>query len=200
MIARLTGKLVDREPTWGVLDVGGVGYEIFATSRALDGWSKAEEPISVHVQTQVREDAITLFAFDSAEERTAFRVLLGVNGVGPKMALATLEAFTVDALTEAIERDDVVSLSKISGVGKKKAQRLALELKGKMPATFTAVGTKISPQKRGPSDPLPLALARLDYGRSEIDRALQGLKERNIAPDAALQVRLGTALKILSGQ
>jgi len=199
MIARLTGRMLDREPGGCVLDVNGVGYQVFATDRSLDAWSSGEEVV-VHVSTQVREDAIALYGFQTTDERTAFRVLLTVSGVGPKMAMATLQAFSVSDLTTAIESDDVVSLNKINGVGKKKAQRLALELKGKMPASFTAAGTKLKPKKRGPTDQLPLALARLDYGKSEIDRALQALAAQGLGPDAKIEHRLAAALKVLSGR
>ena len=197
MISRLSGTLEDREPGGCVIDVQGVGYEVFATDRNLDAWSGGDQ-VLVYISTQVREDAIALFGFQSIEERTAFRVLLGVTGVGPKMALAALQAFSVSELTTAIEADDVLSLSKIGGVGKKKAQRLALELKGKMPASFVVPGSAAA-KKRGPADQLPLALARLDYGKSEIDRAMQALSQRGIPIDAPIQERLAAALKVLSG-
>ncbi len=198
MISRLRGNLLDRESGGCVIDVNGVGYEVFATERSLDAWSGEE--VVVYISTQVREDAIALYGFQTAEERTAFRVLIGVSGVGPKMAMAALQAFSVAELTTAIESDDVLSLSKISGVGKKKAQRLALELKGKMPSSFVAAGSKLTPKKRGPTDQLPLALARLDYGKSEIDRAMQALSQQGVTADAPIQERLAAALKILSGQ
>ena len=199
MIARLTGTLVDRVEDYGVLDVSGVGYEVFATDRSLQAWTGLES-VAVHIHTVVREDVIALYGFSSADEKTAFRVLIGVSGCGPKMALAALNTYTVSELTASIESDDVIALSKISGVGKKKAQRLALELKGKMPASFQAAGVKQTPKKRGPVDQLPLALARLDYGKSEIDRALQALSQQGISTDAPIQERLAMALKVLSGR
>lgn len=197
MIARLVGTLVDHEANRGILDVHGVGYEVFATSRALGTWSTSDEPVTVHVSTQVREDAITLFAFPSALDRQAFTALLGVSGVGPKMALSCLEALTVDELARATESDDVVALSRISGVGKKTAQRLALELKGKLPVSFVPTTSARTPVRK-PADPLPLALARLDYGKTEIDRALAGIESRGLA-EASMEERLRAAIQILSG-
>lgn len=199
MIARLVGTLVDREGTRGILDVSGVGYEVFATSRAFEGWEGHEEPVVVHVSTQVREDAIQLFGFPTALDRTAFQVLISVSGVGPKMALATLDALSVDDLASACERDDVATLSRIPGVGKKTAQRLALELKGKLPVSFAPTSPARTPVKRAPADPLPLALARLDYGKSEIDRALAALAEQGLPPDAPTADRLRAAIRVLSG-
>jgi len=199
LIARLTGTLVERLTDCGVLDVNGVGYEVFSTERNLEAWA-GTDPVSVHIHTVVREDVIALYGFQTADEKTAFRVLIGVSGCGPKMALAALNTYTVSELTTSIEADDVSALSKISGVGKKKAQRLALELKGKMPASFQAAGAKLAHKKRGPVDQLPLALARLDYGKSEIDRAIRALAQRGISADEPVQKRLAAALKILSGQ
>ena len=196
MIAMLRGTVVHREGSRGIVDVSGVGYEVFAPSRSLEGWG--DDEVTVWVSTQVREDAITLYGFDSDTDRVAFQVLLGVKGVGPKAALAILDTLPVADLASAVERDDLRTLSKAPGIGKRTAQRLALELKGKLPASFApaAGAARTRPVN---SDALPLALARLDYGRSEIDRALSGLEARGISTDAPLQQRLSTALAILSG-
>ena len=206
MIARLHGQLVadgvvarPGEPGQGVLDVGGVGYLIHAPSRALQDWSGGPDDVVVHVSTQVREDAITLFGFPSMVERDAFEVLLGVTGVGPKMALSALEALRVEDLQRAVEADDVTTLARIPGVGKKKAQRLALELKGKLPVGFDVQPSGPRPRQVDPGDDLPLALARLDYRKTEIDRALAGLEARGLGPDQPLQARLKAALEILAG-
>jgi Holliday junction DNA helicase RuvA len=198
MIAMLTGTLVHQADNRGVLDVRGVGYEVFATSSSLAQWADAGEVV-VHVSTQVREDAITLYAFEDDRERLAFLALLTVSGVGPKVGLSALEALGVDGLSKAVATDDVRALSTISGVGKKTAQRLALELKGKLPtAEFTASARTAVPKKA--SDPLPLALAQLGYKKSEIDQALAGLSDAGVAEDADTSERLRHALRILSGQ
>jgi len=200
MIARLTGTLADRGAGWGIVDVNGVGYEIFSPGRTLDAWAGQDEAITVHVSTQVREDSITLYAFASRTDRDAFQTLLGVSGIGPKIALATLDTFDVDGLAQAVATDDVLSLSKISGVGKKSAQRMALELKGKLAVDFSPTSAAAKKAaKHQPDDMLPLALARLDYGRSEIDRALKGLAAQGMTPDKPLQERLSAALRLLSG-
>lgn len=199
MIARLMGTLVERAGGVGIVDVGGVGYEIVSPARALDTWNTEDGQILVHVSTQVREDSITLYGFPTMRERQTFQTLLGVSGIGPKIALAALDALGVDQLAQAVETDDLLTLSKISGVGKKSAQRLALELKGKLQADFTpTVGKGAAAARRKESDMLPLALARLDYGKSEIDRALKALIEQNLGPDADLQQRLSAALRFLS--
>lgn len=195
MIAMLKGTLVHQSANRGILDVQGVGYEVFATTQALGRWADAAD-IRVHVSTQVREDAITLYAFDDDAERATFLSLLTVSGVGPKVALAALDALGADGLASAVSSDDVRALCKIPGVGKKTAQRLALELKGKLSATFTPTSTTTP---RAPADPLPLALAQLGYKKSEIDQALTGLAEAGVDPSTDTGERLRHALKILSG-
>jgi Holliday junction DNA helicase RuvA len=200
MIARLSGSLIDRDGARAIIDVHGVGWEVFAPDRAIAGWLGAERCV-VHVSTQVREDAITLYGFATDVDRRAFEALLAVSGVGPKTALAALDAMDVPRLVEAVERDDVLSLSKISGVGKKTAQRLALELKGKLPVVFAPVSGTPTPVKAPPAeDQLPLALARLGFVRSEIQKAVDALVDQGVAADAPVSDRLAAALRILSAR
>lgn len=197
MIAMLTGSLVHRDKARGVLDVNGVGYEVFATSSSLERWADTG-PVTVHVSTQVREDAITLYGFDDNRDRLAFLALLTISGVGPKVALTALETLGVDGLSTAVAGDDLRTLTTIPGVGKKSAQRLALELKGKLP-TGEFLASARTPMKPKSTDPLPLALARLGYTKSEIDRAQAALSAESIGSDADIGDRLRHALKTLSG-
>ena len=196
MIALLRGRLINHEDNRGVIDVSGVGYEVFATQGDLLDWSTQDES-TVSVSTQVREDSIQLYGFANEDKRKAFQVLLSVSGVGPKVALATLDTFSASALAAAVEGDDIRALNQIPGVGKKTAQRLALELKGKLKIDFVP-DTKPRTPVKVPSDPLPLALARLGYTKSEIDRAQHALQEQGIAVDADVSERLRAALRALS--
>ena len=141
MIARLTGTLVDRGTGWCILDVNGVGYEVFSPNRTLEEWAQTGGTVTAHVSTQVAETSFSLYGFANRVDRDAFQTLLGVSGIGPKIALSTLDTFDVDSLAVAVAHDDVMALSKINGVGKKGAQRMALELKGKLPVEFTASTT-----------------------------------------------------------
>jgi Holliday junction DNA helicase RuvA len=199
LIAMLKGAVAHHEGTRAILDVRGVGYEVFAPSRSIEAW-RGEDEVTVWVATRVREDAFQLFGFADDIERQAFDVLTSVTGVGPKMALAALDTLTVDELVRAVETDDHRSLCKVAGVGKKKAQRLALELKGKLPVGFTPTAGGRPPRPVTPDDPLPLALAQLDYGKSEIDRARAALEEQGLGEDQPLQARLQAALRYLSGR
>ncbi|MBW1876752.1 MAG: Holliday junction branch migration protein RuvA [Deltaproteobacteria bacterium] len=196
MIALLRGRPLFRNDKWCVLDVNGVGYEVFATNRGMDAWFQEDE-VEVHVATYVREDAITLYGFSDATERSVYQLLMTVTGVGPRVALAALDAFTVPELALAVEEDDIASLTRITGVGKRTAQRLVLELKGKMPLSFPHPGSR-EPVSAGP-DTLVLALQRLGYSRFEIARASKGLAEAGVGRDAPVADRLRAALKILYG-
>ena len=130
MIARLRGRVVGRNGAALVVDVNGVGYLVHATP-SVHGLGDGEIVVEVH--TVVREDALQLFGFASADERELFELLLGVNGVGPKVALAIVSGSTPAELRRAIARDDVKRFQAIPGVGLKTAQRVVLELKEKLP-------------------------------------------------------------------
>ena len=196
MIAMLTGVLDEHSGNRGVLDVQGVGYEVFSTTQDLASWSNGST-IRAYISTQVREDSITLYGFAESVDRSAFVALLSVPGIGPKVALSALESLGADGLAQAVGTDDVKALCRIPGVGKKTAQRMAIDLKGKLSATFTP---KALPKRAAAAtDPLPLALAQLGYTKSEIDRAQAGLDAEGIARDADVGERLRRALALLSG-
>ena len=129
MIARLRGRVAGRAGTGLVVDVNGVGYLVNATPsvhRLGDG------EVTIEIHTVVREDALQLFGFASSDERELFELLLGVNGVGPKVALAIVSGSTPAELRKAIARDDVKRFQAIPGIGLKTAQRVVLELKAKL--------------------------------------------------------------------
>jgi Holliday junction DNA helicase RuvA len=194
----LRGALLGVEGKQAILDVNGVGYHIWATNRDLMQWGSADSPLTVFVSTQVREDAITLYAFVDSQHRRGFEVLLSVSGVGPKVALSALDAMDLTTLRTAIETDDLRSLTAISGVGKKTAQRMALELKGKLPVDFTPGATTATQAAIStPPDPLALALQRLGYNKAEIERTRQRLLGDGVAESEPIATRLKAALATL---
>lgn len=202
MIALLRGQIAALASGSLVLDVNGVGYKVRATSRLLTELVGADGEQVLHVSTLVREDAFDLFGFRSAEERDVFDVLRSVNKVGPKVALALLSTLPVDALAQAVGRDDVSALSKTPGVGKRTAERLCLELKNKLPALAFSPSAGGAPGSAPPArprsgDPLPLALARLDYRKSEIDLVLAH-DDVPALGEAPVEERLRAALRVLA--
>lgn len=147
----------------------------------------------LHVHTAVREDAIQLYGFASAAEKQCFELLITVNQVGGKLALATLGSLTPAELGRAVETNDLRRLTAVPGVGKKTAERLVLELRGKLAFTPAAVPTA-APRAPAADDTLPLALAQLGYKKSEIDLALAHLDRSGLGA-AGVQERLGAALR-----
>ncbi len=196
MIALLTGRLVEREGSRGILDVRGVGYEIFAATGTLDSWVESDSDVVAHIYTQVSEDTLSLYGFEGGEQRRAFVTMLGVSGVGPKVALAALETMPVSDLAQACDSGNIAALSRIKGVGKKTAQRMALELKGKLPTTFSVNSPAKAPVA---GDQLPLALDRLGYSKAEISRAMSALAAQGVGDDEPVPQRLRAALAVLSG-
>jgi Holliday junction DNA helicase RuvA len=190
MIGRLTGIPHSDEDGALVLDVHGVGYEVSAplgtAGRAI---KDAEGRVTIYVHTHVREDALMLFGFATESERHAFRTLIGVSNVGPKTALAVLSALPAAELARAIAAKDVARLTAISGVGKKTAERLVLELRDKLHAGVPAAPhvETASPPSGKNADVLTNALTRMGYRPIEADRAVAALGERvNQAPLADL--------------
>lgn len=193
MIALLRGQVAARGTDHVVVEVNGVGYRV-----GVPGPLAAElpdgGPVTLHISTVVREDDISLYGFATPAGRDAFDLLRAVSGVGTRTALAVLSAFDIGQLSAAIETDDLRALTRVNGVGRKLAGRLCLELKGKLPVDL---GSPPAAARGAEVDPLPLALARLDYNKSEIDRALAS-PEVPAPGEASLQDRIGAALRVLA--
>ena len=134
MIGRLSGKLAAKQPPHVMVDVGGVAYELDVPMSTFYGLPATGEAVSLYTHLVVREDAHTLYGFATLEERTAFRQLIRISGVGARTALAVLSGLSVSDLAQAVTMQDAAALTRIPGIGKKTAERLLLELKGKLGA------------------------------------------------------------------
>jgi holliday junction DNA helicase RuvA len=132
MIARLVGRLVHKSPESLIVDVNGVGYEVFASLNTFYALPSAGENVELEIQTQVRENAIELFGFRDASEKAVFSLLLTVAGVGPRMALGILSGMTAPDLIDALADGDLGRLVRVPGVGKKRAERLVVELRDRV--------------------------------------------------------------------
>jgi|HubBroStandDraft_1064217.scaffolds.fasta_scaffold61402_2 Holliday junction DNA helicase RuvA len=206
MIGRLTGKVVSQEADGGVvLDVGGVGYELTVPLGSLDRTRPDDAGrVMLWVHTHVREDALALFGFSDEAERAAFRVLIGVSNVGPKIAVAVLGALPSADLSRAVARRDLSALTSISGVGKKIAERLLLELRDRLPAATAATAASAAATAgssgRGEAaggERLRNALTGMGFRPAEAERAVATLGER--ADGAApLEELLREALALLA--
>lgn len=191
MIARLHGQLIEKQPPVLVVDVNGVGYELEAPMSTFYKVTLGA-PVTLFTHQLVRDDAHLLFGFASREERDMFRTLIKVNGVGPKMALAILSGMEADAFAACIRHDDVTTLTRIPGVGKKTAERLVIEMRDKVGS-----GQSGMPALQGfevPSTPerdAVTALIALGYKPVEAERAVGKIK----TDDATAENLIRAALK-----
>jgi Holliday junction DNA helicase RuvA len=171
MIATLQGQISHIEDNALIIEVGGVGLRVFVPA-PLRTSSKAGEVIFLFTHLQVREDALTLYGFESQADRDLFNTLLGVDGVGPKVALSVLSTMTLDAIQRAVFADDGELLSKVPGVGKKTAQKMALHLKDKLKPTDAL--SRLGSLTDYDSEVLA-ALTALGYSVVEAQSAIQSL-------------------------
>ena len=201
MITFLQGSLSESLPTQIVVDVSGVGYQVIIPLSSYDRLPAVGAPIKILTHLQVREDAHILYGFMTVLERDLFRLLVNnVSGIGPKLALAILSGMSVGNFKNAVVSNDVAALSKISGVGKKTAERVALELRDKLgvAATWEAASSSHAPtpEETAVTDAV-LALISLGYKQVDAHKAVkQTFKTGGEVPKAEDLVRL--ALKILA--
>jgi Holliday junction DNA helicase RuvA len=199
MIAKLTGVIDSKGADAAIVDVGGVGYQVFCSVRSLNRLPPAGGAISLFIETHVREDHIHLYGFIDAGEREWFRLLTTVQGVGAKLALAILGVLSSGDLTQAILVQDKTSLTRASGVGPKLAARIVAELKDKVggialgPVAAVAGAT----EPTGPVADAISALVNLGYRRTEAFGAVAQAAKR-LGPNAALDVLIKAGLKELS--
>lgn len=175
MIGLLTGKVVSEQPEGGVVvDVNGVGYELLVPVGSLGRAQQDGNNVTLHVHTHVREDALELFGFASERERQLFRLVIGVPGIGPKTALNVLSVLPPLELARAIGSSDLGRLTRVPGIGKKTAERLILELKGRLPAFEAKQGPQeaVQPDNFGR---VMAALTNMGYRPPEAERVLRAM-------------------------
>ncbi len=189
MIGRITGTLVEKHPPQIVVDVNGVGYEIDVSMATFYNLPAVGEKVSLYTHLAIREDAHLLFGFGSETERRAFRELVKVTGIGAKTALAVLSGLSVEDLAAAVAAQETGRLVKTPGIGKKTAERLLLELKGKL--DFAAVTLPGAPVRA--SDDVRQALLALGYNDKEAELVL-----RQVPTDLPVSEAIRQALKLLS--
>jgi holliday junction DNA helicase RuvA len=176
VIARLRGRLDALEDGHAVIDVGGVGYLVACSTRTLAALPRPGEPVDLLIETQVRDDSITLYGFPTAAERRWFRLLQTVQGVGARVALGILSALGPDELAHAVAAQDKAALARASGVGPRLAGRIASELKDRLSELPGALAGPLpgaaAAALGGPADDAVSALVNLGYGRSDAHAAV----------------------------
>ena len=194
MIARLTGKLAETSADSAIVDVQGVGYQVQASARTLDALGPLGGEVTLLTELQVREDGWTLFGFGSTGEREAFRQLTSVQGVGGRVALAILSVLDPAELATAIAHGDKAMVARANGVGPKLAQRIVIELAGKLGASaLAAVAGSPAPRGGAAADALS-ALANLGFKPAEASAAVAAANEE-LGPDSTLDALVRLALR-----
>ncbi|HXG66885.1 MAG TPA: Holliday junction branch migration protein RuvA [Blastocatellia bacterium] len=203
MIAYLSGKLLQKQPNSVIINVGGVGYEVTIPLSTFYGLGEAGADVALKIHTNVREDAIQLFGFSTSGEKELFLRLTSVTGIGPKLAIVILSGMPVVELITAIRTNNVVRLTAIPGIGRKTAERLALELRDKLAGISldeggpqAAAAMELEAAASDVRDDTIAALVQLGYPKPVAERAVSAaLREGG---DTSIQAVLRRALKNLS--
>ena len=190
MIAHLRGKLAQKDPARVIVDVNGVGYEVFVPLTTFSVLPDTGAEFSIDVHTHVREDLIALYGFSTRRERAIFEKLMTISGIGPKLAVTILSGGSVEDLVTAIKRSDLARLTAIPGVGKKTAERIVLELKDKLQDFAEA------PAKSSIEIDVLSALENLGYNRATAEAALA--RATNGESSAPFDVLFKRSLQILT--
>ncbi|MGA8007871.1 MAG: Holliday junction branch migration protein RuvA [Thiomonas sp.] len=174
MIGRLHGTLLDKSPPQLLLDVGGVGYEVDVPMSTLYDLPSVGQNVTLLIHTVIREDAHLLYGFATAGERTTFRELLKISGIGPRIALAVLSGLSAAEIAQAVTQQDTARFTRVPGIGKKTAERLLLELKGKLGADLGAGASAVA---AGSASDVLQALIALGYSEREAAAAVKSLPD-----------------------
>lgn len=194
MIAFLHGRILDKHPQRVIVDVNGVGYSVQVPLSTFYNLGDAGADVTLRVHTHVREDALALFGFLTPLELELFERLISINGVGPKLALAVLSGIEPQELVRAVRLQDVARLTTIPGVGRKTAERIALELKDRLPRGLQADATRPRSPQDELTDDVISALLNLGYQRAAADKVV----ERAVADGGSFQDVLKRALRALA--
>lgn len=196
MIAYLHGRIVEKQPSRVIVDVDGVGYDVAVPLSTFYGLGEVGSDIVLRIHTHVREDALSLYGFATRLEQQLFERLIGVSGIGPKLALAVLSGIEPPDLIRAVERADVARLTAIPGVGKKTSERIVLELRDRLPRI--EVGAEAGGPVPTPAlaDDVLSALINLGYHRPLAEKAVQAAIRAT--PDGGFERTLKQALRELA--
>jgi Holliday junction DNA helicase RuvA len=198
VIAQLRGRILEKHPNRIVVDVGGVGYDVFVPLSTFYGLGDAGSDISLRIHTHVREDALALYGFRTILEQNLFERLISVSGIGPKVALGVLSGIEPLELMRAIERSDVARLTAIPGVGRKTSERIVLELKDRLPRVQVedAVAGEVETAPGGLRDDVLSALVNLGYHRPLAEKAVAAAIKA--VPDGGFERTLKQSLRELA--
>jgi Holliday junction DNA helicase RuvA len=189
VIGSVRGRLIVKRPDEVVVEAAGVGYQVLVGAKTLSELPDEGREVFVHIYTHLKDDAIELFGFATDDEKRVFKTLLGVSGIGPRVALSIVSSLPHDDFLKAVESEDIALLTKVPGLGKKTAHRLVLELRGKLPR-------KEQPRDRAFEDTVS-ALVNLGYKKSD---ALGAVEKAYNKGHAEIEALIRESLKVLTGK
>lgn len=191
MIGMLSGRVIEKDFSSCLIDVNGVGYEVLIPLSTFDKLPLENENITLYIHTAVREDAITLFGFAGKDEKQLFQQLINVSGVGGKLALNVLSAMPASSFCAAVSSGDVKSLSRINGVGKRTAERLIVELKGKLAGIDPAAAPPVSGSAAADAC---AALEQLGFRKDAVNKTVNALLAELPEKECTVENLIRTAL------
>lgn len=202
MIGRLHGKLIGKQPPVLLVDVGGVGYEVVAPMSTFYVLPGIEQTVTLHTQLIVREDAHLLYGFATEQERALFRSLIKVNGVGPKLALTILSGISADDFVNCVRDNDIATLVRLPGIGKKTAERLVIEMRDRF-KDWHAGGGEFDASLTLPAKPegdsavneALSALVALGYKPQEASRLIEPIKNKGLSSEELIRAALQSAVR-----
>jgi Holliday junction DNA helicase RuvA len=189
VIGSVRGRLIVKRPDEVVVEAAGVGYQVLVGAKTLSELPDEGREVFLHIYTHLKDDAIELFGFATDDEKRVFKTLLGVSGIGPRVALSIVSSLPHDDFLKAVESEDIALLTKVPGLGKKTAHRLVLELRGKLPR-------KEQPRDRAFEDTVS-ALVNLGYKKSD---ALGAVEKAYNKGHAEIEALIRESLKVLTGK
>lgn len=198
MIAQIRGRILHKEPGSVVVEANGLGYQIFVSLTTFYEIPDPEQTVTLHTHTHVREDALQLFGFSRLLEKELFQILIGVSGIGPKLALNILSGIAPEELLHSLDQRDMNRLQSVPGIGRKMAERMVVDLQEKA----RKIGLRWTPQ---PAEPRPAdgraedvlsALLNLGYKKAPAEKAVESVFRQT--PDLTLEMALKESLRILA--
>jgi Holliday junction DNA helicase RuvA len=196
VIAFLRGRLFAKQPNRIVIDVNGVGYDVSVPLSTFYGLGDEGSETALRIHTHVREDALALYGFATALEQVLFERLIGISGIGPKLALGVMSGIEPAELVRAIERSDIARLTAIPGVGKKTSERIVIELKDRLPRLRPEIASAGVPAPSALRDDVLSALLNLGYHRPLSEKAVDAAVKAT--PDGSFELTLKHALRELA--
>lgn len=199
MIGRLAGSLAERQPPYLLVDVHGVGYELQAPLSTFDQLPERGETVTLYTHLAVREDGHTLYGFSGRRERDLFRSLIRVSGVGPKLALTLLSGMAVDDFVHCLQTQDATPLTRIPGVGRKTAERLVIEMEGRLaersPATAAPAAQGRGPAPDDATGEAVTALVALGYKQPEATRLVEAVADPELGSEELIRRALQKSVR-----